>query len=41
MSWCFMNKVKLVINSSMEMINFGEKLGKELEANMLITLEGL
>ena len=35
-----MNKVKLVINSSMEMINFGEKLGKELEANMLITLEG-
>ena len=35
-----MNKKKLIINSTSEMIEFGEKLGKELKPNMIITLLG-
>ena len=35
-----MSEFKLVINNADEMIRFGEKLGKELKPNMLITLEG-
>lgn len=35
-----MNEFKLVINGAQEMIDFGERLGRELKPNMLITLEG-
>lgn len=35
-----MKEFKLIINCAEEMVIFGEKLGKELKPNMLITLEG-
>ncbi len=35
-----MDKLSLIINSSEEMIKFGERLGSKLEPNMIITLEG-
>lgn len=33
-------EIKLEINNREEMIKLGEKLGKELKANMIVTLEG-
>lgn len=33
-------KFERIIYSAQEMIDFGEKLGRELEKNMIITLEG-